>query len=63
MTATATNATDALLDALLEASWLGDAEAQKNYINLGARREATAMDTIAEIEKMIVAGVWQNKRS
>jgi hypothetical protein len=59
MTATATTALDVLLDDLREAAWRGDGEAQKNYINLGARREATAMDTLREVDRMIAAAIWQ----
>jgi hypothetical protein len=60
---TALDALDALLADLRDRAWLGDAEAQKNYINLGARREATAAATLREIDRMIAAKVWQNTRS
>jgi hypothetical protein len=56
---TATNATDALLADLRDRAWLGDAEAQRRFLDIGARKSATAAATLAEIEKMIEAKIWQ----
>jgi hypothetical protein len=60
---TATNATGALLADLRDRAWLGDGEAQRRFLDIGARKSATAAATLREVEKMIEAGIWQTTRS
>ena len=59
MTGSAEDALAALLTDLREAAWRGDAEAQRQFLNIGARRDATATATLIEIDKMIAAGIWR----
>jgi hypothetical protein len=56
MTATAL---DVLLASLRDRAWRGDGEAQRQFLDIGARKSATAAATLAEIEKMIEAKIWQ----
>jgi hypothetical protein len=54
-------AIEALLADLRDRSWRGDAEAQTSFINIGARKSDTAAATLAEIDRMIAAGIWNAK--
>ncbi|HQT83864.1 MAG: hypothetical protein B7Z58_01805 [Acidiphilium sp. 37-64-53] len=56
---TSRTATEALLDDLRERAWRGDAEAQRQFVNIGAKAAQTVQATSQEIDKMITAKVWR----
>lgn len=59
---TSRTATEALLDDLRERAWRGEAEAQKQYVNIGARAANTVQATSKEVDRMIAAKVWRNSK-
>ncbi|MDD2706269.1 MAG: hypothetical protein PHU07_13195 [Acidocella sp.] len=45
-----------------EQAWRGDAEAQQNYLNVGARRADSVKEVLAEVDRMNAMGVWHDNR-
>ncbi|MBW4034109.1 MAG: hypothetical protein HIU90_01420 [Proteobacteria bacterium] len=59
---TSRTATEALLDDLRERAWRGDAEAQRQFVNIGAKAAQTVQATSKEVDRMIAAKVWRNSK-